>query len=473
MYYYYYYYAMMTIVWWWWAPGVVGSYRGVEVGDARYAKPMLACDREREVAANMINDGYCDCEDGADEPGTASCASVSATTKHWCPNAGHEPTAISLSRVDDGICDCCDGSDEGPGACADSCDADAKRAAAEREIAAAVQRTGYAKRLEFACRAARDRKEAEADLAKVTESIKAESGQLAAAEADLERARQKADAAVEADARSRLHEAFHLHTLDAEGLRGLVLDLARRVEVDPDVLLRLARSANGFPEDKKPVEEEPLDDSAVKDDHILPAADVVVDKNKALELATYRRSLSIVLGQTERKFLKKLEQRVKDLEAKVAKKKSKVEKAEAMVADFRDDDGALLVLRRTCLEYDSSGYEYDICFFDKAKQGRTRLGNFRRMEGSAMIFDGGDRCYNGPSRSLKVNFVCGAEDSVVAFTEPETCVYVATVATPCVCEQPPDSPPPLPCKDPGLVVDFFNSAIRPLLAKLPFLSSSS
>lgn len=57
-----------------------------------------------------VNNDYCDCPDGSDEPGTSACPD----SRFYCENKGHFPVYIFGSHVDDGICDpaCCDGSDE-------------------------------------------------------------------------------------------------------------------------------------------------------------------------------------------------------------------------------------------------------------------------------------------------------------------------------------------------------------------------
>lgn len=81
-------------------------------------------DGKAAVPPDAVNDDFCDCADGSDEPGTGACAGRRATGKgFYCPNAGAAPRYLFPSRVGDGICDCCDGSDEWQtGLCGNRCD---------------------------------------------------------------------------------------------------------------------------------------------------------------------------------------------------------------------------------------------------------------------------------------------------------------------------------------------------------------
>lgn len=52
---------------------------------------------------SAVNDDYCDCPDGSDEPGTSACEGR-PHAYFYCRNDGHIPARILSSRVNDGIC---------------------------------------------------------------------------------------------------------------------------------------------------------------------------------------------------------------------------------------------------------------------------------------------------------------------------------------------------------------------------------
>ncbi|GAA0174068.1 protein-binding activity modulator [Lithospermum erythrorhizon] len=94
-----------------------------------------------------------------------------------------------------------------------------------------------------------------------------------------------------------------------------------------------------------------------------------------------------------------------------------------------------------CFEIKQNKYVYKICPFKEASQvegySTTRLGTWDKFEESyrAMQFSNGDKCWNGPDRSLKVKLRCGLKNEVSDVDEPSRCEYLALLATPAVCHE--------------------------------------
>ncbi|CAK9106577.1 unnamed protein product, partial [Durusdinium trenchii] len=90
-----------------------------------------------------------------------------------------------------------------------------------------------------------------------------------------------------------------------------------------------------------------------------------------------------------------------------------------------------------CGESTVGEYSYKICPFEDAKQGHVSLG---RWKGWAMdnphtgLFEGGERCFSGIVRSLRVTFECGEDYAIESVKEPSQCVYEATMTHPAACD---------------------------------------
>ncbi|XP_034046749.1 glucosidase 2 subunit beta [Thalassophryne amazonica] len=96
--------------------------RGVPLSKRQFYeedKPFTCLDGSHTIPFDRVNDDYCDCQDGSDEPGTAACPNGS----FYCTNTGFRPAFIPSSRINDGICDCCDTTDEynSGAACQNTC----------------------------------------------------------------------------------------------------------------------------------------------------------------------------------------------------------------------------------------------------------------------------------------------------------------------------------------------------------------
>ncbi|XP_052244209.1 glucosidase 2 subunit beta-like isoform X2 [Dreissena polymorpha] len=124
--------------------------RGVSISMASWYKPgaeFRCIDGSKSLPFEYINDDYCDCPDGSDEPGTSACPGG----KFHCTNAGFKPLNILSSRVGDGICDCCDGTDEWEGniECVNNCKELGKKMREEAELVRQLQEQGHTLKLQY------------------------------------------------------------------------------------------------------------------------------------------------------------------------------------------------------------------------------------------------------------------------------------------------------------------------------------
>jgi len=213
--------------------------RGVPLMKRALYDPNLqtfAClDGSRVIPVRHVNDDYCDCRDGSDEPGTSACPQGS----FYCPNAQYKPSVIPSSRVNDGICDCCDGSDEWRGVvlcsniCADLGKVLREEAAKELEM----KRAGWTKRLDYSTTGRKENEDRKLKL----EELKQKKDSLQKERDDAEEAKNDIEAR-EKEAKDK-HEAAweQMKSEKREELRRLAAENAfKDLDTSEDGLLAVA-----------------------------------------------------------------------------------------------------------------------------------------------------------------------------------------------------------------------------------------
>ena len=122
-------------------------------------------------------------------------------------------------------------------------------------------------------------------------------------------------------------------------------------------------------------------------------------------------------------------------------------------------DAIFRVMKGTCVSLDSGEYTYEQCFMERTTQkpkkggADTSMGSFVRFgtvqvdedvpadgkglgtgERMTLIYENGQHCWNGPSRSTTVVLGCAETDEIWKVMEEEKCVYRMDIGTPAVCE---------------------------------------
>ncbi|GIL71756.1 hypothetical protein Vretimale_812 [Volvox reticuliferus] len=431
----------------------------------------------KTIPFSRVNDDYCDCPDGSDEPGTSACHNG----RFYCRNLGHEPRLLASSFVDDGVCDCCDGTDEAKGKCQNTC----LQAAAVRKEAlrGKIQlhehmlktKEDYVERArafmeELKLKAPTIEEDIalqQAEVQKLTGEVTRLEEEEAARQAEIAAANQAAEEAHRAEqaeqAPVQAEQAGSEHEEDAES-QG---EPEEREETPEERGRRIASQWTNDPEaaavaDHHSEEHLNADDSdgndhehddggdddddghydGTMDDDTEGHFDYPDTEAAHTEYHTERHhrqqrpdpSSPLGLARTAAFAAERQLQQLQKVRENIGTFLNRP-------MDFGPDD-IFLALANKCYSSYQTRWTYEVCMFDKAvqKEGNSNSVTVGRWYGfsedyKVMYFSGGDECWNVGPRSMTVYLSCGLDERLSDGEEPSTCAYSAKMTTPAVCTQ--------------------------------------
>lgn len=464
------------------------SLLGVAPQDENYYKTeTIKCrNGSKKFARVQLNDDFCDCPDGTDEPGTSACPHG----KFYCMNVGHLPVSIHSSKVNDGICDCCDGSDEYDGEvkCPNTCWEAGKVTRDKLKKKIDIYKEGVTirkKEVEQAKQAiAKDKEELsklkynEKSLKGLVKNLKARKEQIEKAEEKERLVKEKEEMmkmAAEDKSDDEHKESSSSTTLDSEnnGLsdepsvdqqqkdeyentEGLPTDGSESTEglLREDLGRLVASRWTGEKTEHQVEEVSPNKDNYGGNNEIPEGTDdkdhdnsdgvTILNGPSLLEkiqdaaqnlfqaINLFPAPLDKLDANRVRKDYEDSTTRLSDIQERIASLTEKLKHDFGMEKEF-------YFYYDQCFETKQDKYVYKVCPFKDASQEEgyhiTQLGQWEKFENSygSMLFSNGDGCWNGPDRSLKVKLRCGLKTELTDVKEPSRCEYVALMSTPIRC----------------------------------------
>ncbi|KAM7377375.1 hypothetical protein PAMA_013928 [Pampus argenteus] len=384
----------------------------------RERKSFLCIDGSKIIPFEQVNDDYCDCEDGSDEPGTSACP----RGRFYCTNLGFRPHYIPSSRVNDGICDCCDASDEynSHAQCQNSCWNLGQR---EREYVEGQMRTldeGLRLKqqlIEEGVLLWREKQAQLRELQQVAEDLQIKLEEHRRRKHEADRLKEEILKDLEAGDNGIQHQNSTISSifqlLDSNKDGSITVD-----EVQEKVAL--------IRDEERVLS---VDEAVIKDTHGAPGRLVSEDPHlKAADGA----------AEWEATSLKKVEESYDTVNMEISDLQKK------LAIDY-GTDWEFLFLNSQCYQLKVYEYTYTLCPFNQITQKNTAgtevlLGKWGMWAGtpknqySQMVYENGEPCWQGGSRSTTVTLTCGAETALRSVKEPSKCQYIMDFQTPVACQ---------------------------------------
>ncbi|KAI6655873.1 Glucosidase 2 subunit beta isoform X3 [Oopsacas minuta] len=446
-----------------------------------------------------VNDDFCDCPDGSDEPSTAACPNG----EFYCINSAFRPKTIPSRLVNDGFCDCCDGTDEykSPSGllCENTCVEKGRQEIDRLKKYEIIHQEGYRQKLEFIELAVHKRVEKNEELVILKDEIENASDEMYKAELAKndaeelaneakERHKEIAEALKQEALQNKISGVFNeidtngdtlvsteelktrseldtngdgvadeaeLRVLFGEELEGGVTDqeftkhwgeyqavnrafqrkqdeIIHAIKQGKETRVPKLQSANG--NDQEAEENSESDDEPFEDEAPPPSDSEEIN----IEFDAETNALIATADQTRRLYddAKRVHD---DIQGKIA------EINKFLTLDLGNDH-EFYPISEKCFSRDDREYTYELCPFNKVVQrpksgGReTSLGVWGEWENTehkheAMMYNKGERCWNGPERNTKVIVLCGSSSELISVDEPDRCQYLFYFRTPAGCKE--------------------------------------
>ncbi|XP_067589752.1 glucosidase 2 subunit beta isoform X3 [Pseudorca crassidens] len=483
--------------------------RGVSLTNHHFydeSKPFTCLDGSASVPFDQVNDDYCDCKDGSDEPGTAACPNGS----FHCTNTGYKPLYISSRWVNDGVCDCCDGTDEYNSGivCENTCKEKGRKERETLQQMAEVTREGFRlkKILIEDWKRAREEKQKKLtelqagkksleDQVELLRTLKEEAEkpekeakdqhrklweeQLAASKAQREQklatsafqeldddmdgavsvAELQTHPELDTDGDGALSEGEAQTLLggdtqtDATSFSDRIWAAIRdkyRSEVLPTDLPSPPAPALTEPREEQPpvpsqpaeeedeeeeeTEEEEGGEEGEEEDSQVPGEQPKETPPPVVPPQT--------ASPTEEDKMPPYDEQTQAFINAAQEARNKFEEAERSLKDVEESIRNLE--QEISFDFGPNGefaYLYSQCYELTTNDTWGSWAGPDHNKFSAMKYEQGTGCWQGPNRSTTVRLLCGKETVVTSTTEPSRCEYLMELMTPAACPEPPPEPP--------------------------------
>ncbi|KAN0025449.1 hypothetical protein ACTFIU_003710 [Dictyostelium citrinum] len=429
-----------------------------------------------QIPFSQVNDDFCDCPDGTDEPGTSACSSIG---RFYCQNIGHKGNYISSSFVNDGVCDCCDGSDEYQlkVKCKNNCKEIGEESRKKQNQVIEAYENGLKKKKQMEEEGTRVFNEKTDEIIRLRKEIDPITQEIKELEVLIEQ--KKSEREVE---NKRLLDEKEKKDKELEGTnqqqnvekpkegeenKEVVGENGENIVVEQpeiqtsELLDTISKGKddnnnnnninnnnnnnNNYNNNEEKVDHISVNDNFLNDDEGDNDEDLNQFQKILKSFNSIKNSIyNIILPILPNRFVSLKDMDLGGLESELSKKReslkekeNEIEKIDKMLKSDLGVNNVFIPLYNKCFDLSTKEYTYSVCPYEKASQGHTSLGKFESFSdnGKIMLFENGQQCWGGPKRSLKVFMECGQDNELYDVQEPGKCEYTIKFKTPALCSE--------------------------------------
>ncbi|CCG81379.1 Glucosidase 2 subunit beta [Taphrina deformans PYCC 5710] len=392
----------------------------------------------------------------------------------FCQNAGHIPVHLPSNRVNDGVCEesCCDGSDEwlGLAECPNTCREKAKAHAASEAKKEAIRASGWKVRQEWEKKAHKLRAEVEDELQRT--EAKLESFKINLRDKESALSKLESESRQAGPVSTGQEEVDQIMTRFKETINDLKnhIDMQQQRIAEFETIMRaLAEGYNPNFQDmsvKGAVTSfnslVPLSDSNDVEQTIQDLLEVNIEvakarpssksdagvyglwektRTKLVDIGLIQRASFDPADFFESKQYINMKASTEGLREEIVQLEREVNKLKTSLEQNLGPRDILRAVRGQCFSALISDYTYEICLLEtlhqKSPSMSTLVGTFDHVdENGSLVYSHGQKCWNGPERSGRVDMECGSQNELLAVREAQKCEYVFRIKTPLACGPP-------------------------------------
>lgn len=431
------------------------------------------------ISFSRINDDWCDCEDGSDEPGTSACNNG----VFYCKNLEHLSRFIPSSYVNDGICDCCDGSDEYQHNfhCENTCEEEHKKYSQELAKKDHIYKKGSKIRQEWAKKLVSLDKDLDNEIRDISNrlrnAIRENQESKKAKIFENLKTFQTGNISFPTVLNEKIHGIFENHKDKLSSFMYLWRD---KIDLFDEILKNLEKLHDEDPSNIvlndviSSLEELKSDMDFENNGYDEYIEELKNEYNKVFEFIQREYHLFLL---KERSFLDSIEYWIRrkinqikrylisykilvddekndsqiiddyyssgESNQKIDELREELSKKELLKKEKSKSFNIYYAVKDETITYKFKDYVYEFSFLKDAYQisnndrNRILLGSFSHFDGNnKLYYHNGERCWNGPSRSAIIELSCGVKNELISVMEYQRCVYFMKILTPGACTLP-------------------------------------